>query len=151
MASELGDRTAKRFDEICKEADLHSQTHLESANYCGKHKNFHSIAVILINIFASSVLFASIADLAPDFMKWIAAILVLISSSCAAINVFFKYPEREGQHEVASKRCKAFMHSCMNILAKYEDGRIDDKTFDKFLDQHLEEYKSIIQDSPRVI
>ena len=143
--------TLNEYDKMCDRAAELEKQHKECFTYCSKHHKFHSTATIIINIFVSSVLFASLAKIAESEMQWIAAILVLFSGSCAAINRIKEYPERETSHENTSKRLLTFINSCSVAVAKKKDGRITDKTLDVMLDQHTEEFNSIIKDSRKPI
>ncbi len=143
-----GHHTAEGFVKICRDALDEQEKHEHLAKHCKKWKNYHSFSVLFSGLFASSVLFASMADLAPKTMRWVGAFLALYSASCSGINSYCRYPEREGAHTQASTRFKSFAASCNVQIAKYKDRSIDVAQFQALLNQHLEDYQDLVTSSP---
>jgi hypothetical protein len=124
--------------------------HHRAAKRCKLQKDVHTFVALVAGLIASSVLFGLLGNIAPQTVKWIGAVLALLSAYCAAFNVYWRFPERETNHSNAAKRLRAFADSCKFVMREYDKGLISKREF-KVLLEHLERDNAvIISESPNV-
>jgi len=141
---------SERFAEMCMSAERMESAHRKEAKWCKLQKDIHTFVALVAVIIASSVLFGLLGDIAPRTVKWIGAVLALLSAYCAAFNVYWKFPERESNHSNAVKRLRAFANSCRLVLAEYEGSLINRGEFKTLLEHHERDYAIIVSESPNV-
>jgi len=139
-----------KFAEMCVNAEKMAHAHNKAADWCRLQKNIHTYVALVAGIIASSALFGLVGNIAPETVKFIGAVLALLSAYCAAFNVYWKFPERESNHSNAVKRLTAFANSCRFVLNEYEYDVVDKKEFRILLQYHERDYAIIVNESPKV-
>jgi hypothetical protein len=141
---------SERFIEMCRDAEKMESLHHKAAKWCKLQKDIHTFVALVAGLIASSVLFGLLGDIAPQTVKWIGAVLALLSAYCAAFNVYWRFPERESNHSNAAKRLRAFAKSCEFTMKEYESGFINKKEFRILLEHHDRDREIITSESPNV-
>src|SRR5579862_4755967 len=143
----LARKIKSTFMVFCARARREACRHGNAARRNESWKNFHSLSVILINLFTGSVLFASLKTQIPDVMKWAAATLALMAACCSAIQTYFKYAEKTDAHKTIANRFTGFIRDCEITVLDFEKGGMSVQNFQNILRAHKRHYDPITREA----
>jgi hypothetical protein len=139
------DSTAKLLDATVDDCDFVATCHYIQAEGDKLARIRYGLPSAIINVVVGSVLVADLGKVVPDTMKWITALLALVSTFLVGIQTFFNFQEKERGHRELGNRFNKIGRSLSRTKAVWLDKSITDAEFTKRFEAIMEEYEKVCE------
>ena len=137
------ENTLKLLDQTVEDCDVVATCHYIQAEDDRKNLVRFGLPSLIINVLVSSVLVADLGKIVPDPMKWITAILALVSAFLVGVQTFFGFPEKERGHRDLGNKFNRISRLLARLKASWLDKSIPDNEFAKGFGSVMEEYEEV--------
>ena len=93
------------------------------------------------------MLVADLGKIVPDTMKWIGAILALVSSFLVAVQTFFGFQEKERGHRQLGNRFNKTSRLLTRLKAAWLDNTLAAEEFTKRFEAVMNEYEDVCKEN----
>ena len=139
------DSTVKLLDATVDECDFVATCHYIQAEGDKLARIRYGLPSAIINVVVGSVLVADLGKVVPDAMKWITALLALVSTFLVSIQTFFSFQERERGHRELGNQFNKIGRLLSRTKAAWLDKSITDAEFTKRFEAIMDEYDKVCE------
>jgi hypothetical protein len=135
--------TVKLLDATVEECDFVATCHYVQAESDKGARIRYGLPSAIINVIVGSVLVADLGKVVPDAMKWITALLALLSTFLVSIQTFFSFQERERGHRELGNQFNSIGRQLSRAKASWLDKSINDAKFGERFETIMEDYEKV--------
>jgi hypothetical protein len=141
------ENTIKVLDETVSDCEFLTTCHYVEAEWNKAQRLRYGVPSLVINIIVGSVLVADLGKIVPDAMKWIGALLALVSSFLVGIQTFYGFDKAERGHRQLGNKFNRVSRLLACLKAAFADKTLDGTEFVKRFDLVMKEYEEVCKEN----